>query len=214
MNLTWTSAGIWLLHTAVGGGLLLLLTWLLMRWTRQPALRQRLGEFGLAAAMAVAVFSMAPAWLIVKWPASPVEAAAAAPEVPSEPVVFQLEEGLPGVEGQWHVAGGVAPPLAVEQPAAAPPAEWIDWRETAIAGLVCAFIVGAGWTLGRWVLGWLVLGRLLSRARPASADVAALFDDLTEGQIRARLLVSGWLRVPVSCGLLNPTVLVPASLCA
>src|SRR3977135_2130956 len=105
MNLTWTSAGIWLLHTAVGGGLLLALTCVLMRWTRQPALKQRLGEFGLAAALAVAVLSVAPAWLIVKWPVSPAEPSAA-PTFPTEPVVFQLEVqdfGFPAVDQQVEV---------------------------------------------------------------------------------------------------------------
>src|ERR1051326_2836880 len=55
----------WLWHSAVGGGSLLLLAWLLLRRCRQPAHKQRLGEAGLLAALAVGVLSLAPGWLMV-----------------------------------------------------------------------------------------------------------------------------------------------------
>src|SRR5205807_2048441 len=64
------SVGLWLLHTALGGGLLLLIAWLAMRLTRQPARRQRLGEMGLAGALLIGVLSLAPAWLILRVPAA------------------------------------------------------------------------------------------------------------------------------------------------
>ena len=68
MNEPWTSVSGWLLHSAVGGSLVLLLTFLLMHWTRQPARRQRLGEFGLMAAMLVGLLSLVgPSWLVVAW---------------------------------------------------------------------------------------------------------------------------------------------------
>src|SRR6516164_7308123 len=61
-------AGRWLLHTAVIGGLLLGVTCLLMRWTKQPAKRQRLGDLGMTAALLVAVLSLAgPSWLVISW---------------------------------------------------------------------------------------------------------------------------------------------------
>src|SRR2546429_7612781 len=57
-----------MLHVAVGGGLLLLVTCLLMRWTRQPARRQRLGEWGVTAALLVGLLSLVgPSWLVVAW---------------------------------------------------------------------------------------------------------------------------------------------------
>src|SRR5438477_10652655 len=55
----------WLLHSAVGGGFLLLLVWLVMRFLRQPARQQRLGEAGLVAALLLAGLVLAPSWLYV-----------------------------------------------------------------------------------------------------------------------------------------------------
>src|SRR5215831_12305207 len=105
MNTPWTAAGIWLFHSAVGGGLILLLTWVLMRRTPQPAKRQRLGEFGIIAALAVAVLSLGPAWLIVSWPAAaPAQPPVVAPAPGPEPVVFHFqvpEAGLPLIGQPW-----------------------------------------------------------------------------------------------------------------
>ena len=68
MNILWTLAGTWMLHTAIGGGILLLVTCVLMRWTRQPVRRQRLGDWGMTAALAVALCSgLAPSWLVIAW---------------------------------------------------------------------------------------------------------------------------------------------------
>src|SRR5437899_12062445 len=98
MSLSWTTAGTWLLHCAAGGGLLLLLTCLLLRRTRQPARRQRLGEWGVAAALLLALVSLRPPWLVVEVGAAgppsvpapePVAVPAAPP--PEEGVVFQWE---------------------------------------------------------------------------------------------------------------------------
>src|SRR4051812_25630020 len=83
MSLSWTDAAGWLLHCAAGGGLLLLLTCLLIRRTRQPARRQRLGELGLAAALALALLSARPPWLLVSCPGS--EPMATREEVPPAP---------------------------------------------------------------------------------------------------------------------------------
>src|SRR5688572_22511967 len=70
MNLDTTAVAGWLLRTAAGGGLLLLIAWALMTRTRQPALRQRLGEIGLAAALVVPLLSLAPRWLVLPWPSA------------------------------------------------------------------------------------------------------------------------------------------------
>ena len=67
MYLTLENAGWWLIHSALGGGLILLLTRGLMSLARQPALKQRLAECGLFAALAVAALCWLPAWLIVPW---------------------------------------------------------------------------------------------------------------------------------------------------
>src|SRR5262245_47267196 len=81
--MNWTVAWSWLVHSAVGGGAILLLTCALTRRTRQPARRQRLGEIGLAAALLVAALSLfGPAWLIVSLPVSPPPVAQAPAEAP------------------------------------------------------------------------------------------------------------------------------------
>jgi hypothetical protein len=49
-------------------------------------------------------------------------------------------------------------------------------------------------------------------SRPAPAEVARLFAEMAP-QCRARLLVSDRVRVPFSCGLLRPAVVLPAALC-
>src|SRR5438477_10805963 len=58
----------WLLHAALGGGLLLLLTWLVVHWVRQPARQQRLAEWGVAASLVLAVLCVTPSWLLIPLP--------------------------------------------------------------------------------------------------------------------------------------------------
>ena len=64
MGATGTALG-WLLHTLLGGGLLLLAARLLMAGVRSPARRQRLGEWGMASALLLPLLALAPAWLWV-----------------------------------------------------------------------------------------------------------------------------------------------------
>ena len=58
----------WLLHTLAGGGLLLLLAWMWVAWTRQPARRLRVAEWAVIASLVLAVLSLGPAWLVVSTP--------------------------------------------------------------------------------------------------------------------------------------------------
>src|SRR5437763_1346495 len=58
----------WLLHTAVGGGLLLLVGRVLAARTRAVARRQRLGEWSVTAALVLAALSLGPAWLPLSLP--------------------------------------------------------------------------------------------------------------------------------------------------
>src|SRR6266849_2992855 len=71
MSWIWTTPGGWLVRSVVGGGLLLLLTWVLMKRTRQPARRQRLGEWGVAAAVLLAILNLGPGWLPISWLPAP-----------------------------------------------------------------------------------------------------------------------------------------------
>jgi beta-lactamase regulating signal transducer with metallopeptidase domain len=83
----------WLLHSAVGGAAILLLVWLLMKLARQPARRQRLGEWGVLVAVLVPAFALLPSWLDVPLPASwaanePEPENSASPNaVPADPVL-------------------------------------------------------------------------------------------------------------------------------
>jgi beta-lactamase regulating signal transducer with metallopeptidase domain len=91
---------------------------------------------------------------------------------------------------------------------------WIASLPALFPWLIAAYAVGAAFFLGRWFLGYLALWRLLRSARPAPRYVARLFGELVgEWRIKPRLLVSSHLRVPLSCGLLRPVVVLPASLC-
>jgi hypothetical protein len=79
--------------------------------------------------------------------------------------------------------------------------------------LVLAHAVGAAFLLSRWLLGHWALARLLRGATPAPPEVARLFEAMRPAGRRARLLVARRLRVPLSFGLLRPTVVLPAALC-
>jgi hypothetical protein len=78
--------------------------------------------------------------------------------------------------------------------------------------LLAAYGCAAAVFLGRWVLAQLALARLLRRARPSPEPLARLFAATAGGRTPGRLLVSADVRVPFSCGLLRPTVVLPAAL--
>ncbi len=222
MSMTWTTAAAWLAHSAAGGTLLLLLAWGLARRTRQPVRRQRLAEWGVCAALVVAVLSWAPAWLVLDWAAS--APAAAAPKPTPSAVELPPPEPAPFVPGEvvaeapdleWEVAA--EPPVAPmpAPPPAATPAPLLDpaLLTAAMPWLVAAYTLFAAWFGTRWLLGHWALARLLRTAEPAPEHVARLFTAMTPGTRRPRLLVSRRLRVPVSCGLWRPTVVLPAAMC-
>src|ERR1700676_3601667 len=60
-----TSACLWLLRAAAGGTVVLALASGAVLLARQPARRQHLGEWGIIAALLVAILSLRPAWLPV-----------------------------------------------------------------------------------------------------------------------------------------------------
>src|SRR5205085_3535948 len=57
--------GTWLLRSASGATFLFVLVWLGMRLTRQPARRQRIGEWGLCASLLLALLVLTPPWLLL-----------------------------------------------------------------------------------------------------------------------------------------------------
>jgi beta-lactamase regulating signal transducer with metallopeptidase domain len=226
MSWTWTPAAVWLARTALGGCGLLLLVWLLALATGQPVRRQRLAEFGLAAALLLAVLSLGPAWFSIPlpWlqPATQPQASTSEPSDPPEDAGIVFHAGVqPGglsvdPESEPTAQGGDPVPdavLAVSTDERASSAPVLSLAPSA-RWLSALYFAGALLVLGRWLLGQVALWRFLRTAVAAPEPVARLFADMTGGEApRPRLLVSRQLRVPVSCGLLRPAVVLPAQLC-
>lgn len=242
----WGTAGAWLLRITVGGSLLLLVTWALMRWTRQPARQQRLGEWGLMAALLLAVLGLAPAWWVVTVP-WPVEPPLASDPLAAMPSPFApLEESEPFVEdeprppisemGESEPASGAVDssgpavpdtgtdpqPIPTSGPLATPTsaaesdssfrASAVLTADGIIRAVAIAYLVGGVVLLVRWLLRYLALLWLLRRTEPAPQRVLNLLYGLT-GARPPRLVISRRLPMPLSCGLLRPTVVLPAELC-
>jgi beta-lactamase regulating signal transducer with metallopeptidase domain len=234
MTELWMAAAQWLAHAAMGGGLLLLLVCGGMALVRQPARRQRLGEWGTAAAFLLAVLALAPAWFYVSLPLPAGEAAAPgsrmepppvaawhrgtdAPRAPASISSADVTDPPPVPAGivYYFPADGVepveAPPPAASAAPTSAPARPLDGH-FAIRLLLAVYVAGAAFLIGRWLIGYWWLWRLVAAGRPAPQAVTRLFEEMAAGlQPLPRLLVSRRLRVPVSCGLLRPTVLVPAA---
>lgn len=191
----------WLVRTAIGGGLLLLACWLWQRRLEEPARRQRLGEWAVAAALVVAVTAALPAWLSIPVPTRPVEAPPAEGAIVPQAFVMMAEPG-PVVE-QLPEAPAVSP-AAVEKATEATP-----WRLTDV--LLVSYGVVAGAMLGHWLLANLAVWWLLRQRSPVSPAVAALFAEMAWPR-RTRLVVTDRVQVPFSVGLLRPTVVLPTGL--
>ncbi|HKI30508.1 MAG TPA: M56 family metallopeptidase [Gemmataceae bacterium] len=243
MSWAWTMAGGWLLPGVLGGGLLLLLAAALTRYAGAPARRQRLGEWGVAAALLAVVLSFGPRWLTVSLaPAKSPDPAPAlsAPEVPrapapADPAPLPPPEAPPAAGGEpgFFIIPNMEPPAAPPAPVPeakapelpAPAAEaapstaspaaasWREWLPSLIGWLGAAHAAGAVVLLGRWLLGHVGLWRLLRTAEPVPAEVAAVCRSLAGDGPLPRLLQSHRVRVPLSCGPFRPTILLPASLC-
>ncbi len=247
MNVTWPPFAGWLLHSAVGGGLLLLLALPMMRACRQPARRQRLGESALLAALAVCILNLGPSWITL--PLFPSEQFVP-PAPASQPSVVRRELALassPLSENDANFEREVSEeqrgdddPAVLDDAAAAlmlsiveaahpdvdpaPKAtESAPGMRSALASLnvsrwlpllAIAYAAASVFLLGRWLLGHCVLWRLLRNAQPAPEAIYQIFETMARGPgRRPRLLISKRLRVPLSCGLIRPCVVLPASFC-
>jgi hypothetical protein len=227
MDTFWSRPATWLLHTAIGGGLLLLAVSIAMRSLRQPVRRQRLGELGLAAALLLSVLSLAPSWLYIPLEvATPSEEIASDPPSQSEPlaelppvereesgaVAKSPEEKQPPIQAAPGLEKEPSSPLSAEENQEPAYARWFS-PEFLPAFLVGAFAIGSGLVTCRWLLGYLALWRLVRRAVRPPPAVAAVFASVCGPGRGLRLLVSHQLQVPISCGLFRPTVILPARLC-
>src|SRR5262245_40182932 len=133
MTIDWTGMGGWLMRSALGASVLLLIALVLMRWIKEPGRRQRVGEFALLAAVGVCFASLAPSWVVLPWlePETQVveqRVLDIEPVLPAErEFVFQFE--LEGDEASDIVAvagppefAPANPPLQKEPPAQPPSA--------------------------------------------------------------------------------------------
>ncbi len=232
MSWAWTMAGGWLLPGVLVGGFLLLLATALALWAGEPVRRQRLADYGVVAALLAVALSFGPRWLSLSFaPAespAPAPVATPMPDAPAPP----LQPEQPADTGGWvelppapAVEAPAAPAapspapeppaLAVTEPPAAPPAgvAWPDLLPSLLGWLGAAHAAGAAVLLARWALGHVGLWRLLRAAEPVPAEVAAVCRSLCGDRAPPRLLQSRRLRVPLSCGLFRPTILLPTSLC-
>jgi hypothetical protein len=231
----------WLPRTLLGGGCLLLIAWLGMGWLASPARRQRLGEWAMAAALLLALLSLAPAWLIIRLPAPIATPESVAPPATAETKPADPVRVLPPPSADppaaEESAAAVIPWMFVAAPqdndaveslpqapvnqnpkeedksaAIEPTAQGEPIPSRLIAVALGMYFGGGALFLGRWLLGQVVLWRLLRRREPVSPRLAALFESMTSTCHRPRLLLSKRARVPFSCGLFQPTVVLPAAM--
>ena len=156
MDLFWIPIARWMLHAGIGGGLILALTLLAMRRVRQPARRQRLGEAGAAAALALAILACGPAWIAI-----PIGEARHADLSLSLALVPAAHAELPALEPN------TAPPDAhLDVTAAEPSPSWLESFSPLLCVLVLLYACGAVFFVARWWLGLLALRRICARANP------------------------------------------------
>jgi membrane-associated protease RseP (regulator of RpoE activity) len=90
--------------------------------------------------------------------------------------------------------------------------QWPRW-------LGFTYLAGAALLLGRWLLGYGALLRLLCNAEEASADISQLLREMSAragadpAGAAPRLLLSRQVQTPFSCGICRPTVVIPVRLC-
>lgn len=210
----------WLLHTAIGGGLLLLLVALAFRLVRSPARQQRLGEWGVAAALLLSLLSLGPAWITVPVrrptpPPAPIVASTPTPSEGHQGWDEVVEEGNFAIVEQAEMPGELVTPTP-DAPAVAehPPAPTPGWKFSVAAlteWVVVVYFIGAAFFLGRWLLGLIGLAWLLGGGAPVPWRVRALLDELASGR-RVHLVISPRAQVPFSFGLFRPTVVLPIGL--
>jgi beta-lactamase regulating signal transducer with metallopeptidase domain len=228
MNLLSFSFAEWLLRSTVGGGLVLLAGWLLLRVVRQPARRQRIGEASVVAALLVTALCALPAriFLTIPWsiapaapastespiaetPAVPEHVPAAGQGVTDPPIGFLLVPEA-NLLVQAPETPAPAPPVVTAEPPAEPGVGMGEWFALHGLDLLAGLYLAAVSALFlRWLLGYAALQRLLRDTTPAPAVLQELLDTLLDGQRRPRLLLSRRVGAPLSCGLWRPTIVLP-----
>lgn len=224
----------WWQHCALGGGLLLLVTWVLTRRLGQPARRQRLAEIGMLAALVLLCLSFTPTWLVVpllpRTDTRPEKEQPVGESILSEPMtsVSDPTTDLVALDPPGEEPIDVRDALVEDSPTAQaepnplepssetrngsserPSPESRFWHSTfwwaAILYVIIVLLLAV-----RWALAHVGLWRLLREADDAPLWVAANGKELWQGRgVPPRLLISDRLAVPVSCGLWRPRVVLP-----
>lgn len=219
--------GWWWLGSAIGGGVVLLLAGLCMRRTSSHTARQRLGEVGMAAAIAVALLRLGPTWLHIPLgqatpkcePQVRVTFAERGTELAQAPSAELLASNIATdvrpiqAIAPESYADSVDCPICSNKSTSAAAPQW-NWPIGWIDGVVALYGLVAVALLGRWLLGHWALHRIMSSARPAAPAVQQLFDRVAaeSGQPSVPLLVSERIPVPLCCGLRRPAVVIPRSI--
>jgi hypothetical protein len=255
------SACFWLLRAAAGGTVILALASGAVLLARQPARRQHLGEWGIIAALLVAILSLRPAWLPVPLDAEFLASRRAhVADFSTPPTEAVAEIHLEAIPEEAASSSQTSVECDSEADAGSPPTAWLapiqtrllvdskrlepdpptnpaekysaagppsprarDARvvtQTGISSEAIGRLAFFGYAVFgcllfiRWALGHLFLWRLLSASVTPPSTVSRLFMAMTaQATRRPRLLVSGRLRVPLSCGIIRPTVVIPPELC-
>jgi beta-lactamase regulating signal transducer with metallopeptidase domain len=221
MSEVFSGAGGWWLGTFIGGGAVLLICGWLMRRCPSPAARQRLGEWGIVAAVLVAVLRMGPSWISVPdpWPEKEnhqVELAVTpntlVPMIVNPQLVWR-QQPKDFVSDTPTIAANVPETATVEPETYKEPPQ-TGWTIGLIDGLLAGYAALAVFFFCRWLLGQWGLARILRQARPAPESVQQIFDQLLAEtkQRRIRLCISDRVPVPMCCGLNHPTVVIPRTL--
>ncbi len=220
----------WWIGSAVGGGTVLFLAGLFARRGQSPDTVQRFGEWGMVAALLVAVLRFGPTWLDVPVPRpaaqqvrqfvtrrvpeqivapEPVDLAmmpwpGSADVVRDVPTIYQQ---LPEPTPAMCVTVPDNSSLTTSVPTTVPFVSLAD-------SLLLGYLGVAGLLVVRWLAGQWALARLIHRGRHAPEPVQQVFDRVAmqTGQTEARLIVSDRVPVPMCCGIKTSTVVIPRSL--
>jgi beta-lactamase regulating signal transducer with metallopeptidase domain/membrane-associated protease RseP (regulator of RpoE activity) len=192
----------------------------LLLCTRQPARRQRLAEWGTLAALLFGVLCLGPAWIELSYPVPAETLAAAAPAASppvlrEEPVAMPEDSTFPEEQVEPVIVELPAPSAEPVPPIVNAAPRPISPEVNGPALLFLLYAIGAAFLVARFLIGYVGLWRLVRGSRPAPLAADRLFTAMAADlPRRPRLLASRRLRVPLSCGLLRPTVIVPADWCS
>ena len=212
----------WLARTSLAGGAILLMGIVGMVLIRQPARRQRIGELALVSGLLVAVLSALPSWWRLDFDRTLEDAPLTAPAHPPTldqrpPGEFSTESDSPSIIGYYVLDesesalftdwNAPATETATQQGTPSTAIPWITVLGVAYCSLTLLFLLRCGF-------GYVALRRLWRRSRPAPARVREILGELIdERRPLPRLGIADGLVSPVSFGLRQPTILLPAAFC-